>query len=100
MYKCDQYPDLVLVKNSASGVLELVAQPVETLVEAVTRGGTGGLDWKKVKTKVFDETQSHLNVPVSVPQAVQTQLVSDLGGVHCIRQVLLVGEDQQHLKSE
>ena len=43
-------------------------------------------------------SQSHLNVPVSVPQAVQTQLVSDLGGVHCIWQILLVGEDQQNLK--
>jgi len=86
LYKCDdQYPDLVLMKkeNLAGGVLELVAQPVEPLVETVARGGTGGL-----------------NVPVSVPQAVQTQLVSDLGGVHCIRQVLLVGEDQQHLKPE
>ena len=100
MYKCDQYPDLVLVKNSASGVLELVAQPVETLVEAVTRGGTGGLDWKKVKTKVFDETQSHLNVPVSVSQAVKAQLVRDLCGVHCIWQILLVGEDQQNLKTK
>ena len=46
MYKCDQYPDLVLVKNSASGVLELVAQPVKTFVEAVARGGTGCLNWK------------------------------------------------------
>ena len=100
MYKCDQYPDLVLVKNSASGVLELVAQPVETLVEAVTRGGTGGLDRKKVKTKVFDETQSHLNVPVSVSQAVKAQLVRDLCGVHCIWQILLVGEDQQNLKTK
>ena len=46
MYKCDdQYPDLVLMKkeNLACGVLELVAQPVEPLVETVARGGTGGL---------------------------------------------------------
>ena len=46
MYKCDdQYPDLVLMKkeNLAGGVLELVAQPVEALVETVARGGTGGL---------------------------------------------------------
>ena len=46
MYKCDQYPDLVLVKNSASGILELVAQPVKTLVEAVARGRTGCLNGK------------------------------------------------------
>ena len=46
MYKCDdQYPDLVLMKkeNLAGGVLELVAQPVEPLVETVSGGGTGGL---------------------------------------------------------
>ena len=46
MYKCDdQYPDLVLMKkeNLTGGVLELVAQPVEPLVETVARGGTGGL---------------------------------------------------------
>ena len=46
MYKCDdQYPDLVLMKkeNLAGGVLELVAQPVEPLVETVARGGAGGL---------------------------------------------------------
>ena len=46
MYKCDdQYPDLVLMKkeNLTGCVLELVAQPVEPLVETVARGGTGGL---------------------------------------------------------
>ena len=109
MYKCDQYPDLVLVKNSASGVLELVAQPVKTLVETVARGGTGCLKEKKVKTSVFQEisyfgpyqvNSSHLNVPVSVSQAVKTQLVRDLCCVHCIRQILLVSEDQQNLKND
>ena len=38
MYKCDdQYPDLVLMKNEnlTGGILELVAQPVEPLVETV-----------------------------------------------------------------
>ena len=46
MYKCDdQYPDLVLMKkeNLTGGVLELVAQPVEPLVETIARGGAGGL---------------------------------------------------------
>ena len=46
MYKCDdQYPDLVLMKkeNLAGGVLELVAQPVEPLVETVSGGGAGSL---------------------------------------------------------
>merc|ERR1719510_2402662 len=65
--------------SSASGVLELVAKPVEAFVEAVTRGGAGCLD-----------------VPVSVSQAVKTQLVRDLCGVHGIWQILLVREDQQN----
>ena len=43
---------------------------------------------------------SHLNVPVSVSQAVKAQLVRDLCRVHCIWQILLVGEDQQNLKKE
>ena len=42
---------------------------------------------------------SHLNVPVSVSQAVKTQLVRDLCCVHCIWQILLVSEDQQNLKN-
>ena len=41
---------------------------------------------------------SHLNVPVSVSQAVKAQLVRDLCRVHCIWQILLVGEDEQNLK--
>lgn len=55
----------------AVGVLELVGEPVEALVEAVAGGGAGGLD-----------------VPVAVAQRVQAQLVGDLGCVHRIRQVL------------
>ena len=95
-------------EGSASGVLELVAQPVETLVEAVTRGGTGCLE-KKVKASIFffdqitnffsqSEYLFHLNVPVSVSQAVKAELVRDLCRVHCIWQILLVGEDQQNLR--
>lgn len=35
------------------------------------------------------------NVPLALPQAVQTELVSNLRGVHRVRQVLLVRKDQQ-----
>lgn len=52
-------------------VLELVGEPVEALVEPVPAGGTGGLD-----------------VPVTVAQGVQPQLVRDLRRVHGIGQVL------------
>lgn len=55
----------------AVGVLELVGEPVEPLVEPVARGGAGGLD-----------------VPVAVAQRVQPQLVRDLRRVHRVRQVL------------
>lgn len=55
----------------AVSVLELVGQPVQSLVEPVSRGGARGLD-----------------VPVAVPQRVQTQLVRDLCRVHRVGQVL------------
>lgn len=52
-------------------IFELVGEPVETLVEPVPAGGTGGLD-----------------VPVTVAQGVQPQLVRDLRRVHGVGQVL------------
>lgn len=53
------------------GVLELVAEPVQTLVQTVPAGGTGGLD-----------------VPVAVPERVQAKLVCDLCSIHGVGQVL------------
>ena len=61
----------------AGGALQLVGEPVETLVEAVSRGGTGRLD-----------------VPVAVPQRVQAQLVCDLRRVHGVGQILTATERQ------
>ena len=40
------------------------------------------------------------NIPVALAQRVQAQLVGDLSRVHGIRQVLLVGKDQQHSIAE
>jgi len=37
----------------------------------------------------------YLNVPLSVTQGRQAQLISHLGGVHGLGQILLVGEDQE-----
>jgi len=59
-------------------VLELVTQPVKSLVQTVARCSAGRLD-----------------IPVSVPQTVQSQLVSDFSSVHRVRQILFVGEDEQ-----
>merc|ERR1712080_631089 len=47
-------------------------------VKTVTRGGA-----------------SRLDVPSALPQGVQTKLVSDLGGVHGVGQILLVGVDKE-----
>lgn len=58
---------------------ELVTQPVQALVEAVSLRGAGALD-----------------VPVTSPQRVETELVGELGGGHGIGQILLVGKHQQH----
>lgn len=56
----------------AVGVLELVGEPVEPLVQPVAGGGARRLD-----------------VPVAVAQRVQTQLVRYFGRVHSIWQILL-----------
>lgn len=56
-----------VASSLAVGVLQLVGQPVKTLVQTVAAGCAG-----------------RLNVPVAVPQRVQAQLVGDFGGVHRI----------------
>ena len=66
-----------------TSLAERVAQPFQTLVKTVSRSGAGGLD-----------------VPGALSQAVQTKLVSDLGSVHGVRKILLVGEDQEESISE
>ena len=38
---------------------------------------------------------THLNIPCPLLQAMETKFVSDLSRIHRIRQILLVGEDQQ-----
>ena len=80
MYKCDQYPDSVLVKkkSSASGVLELVAKPVEAFVEAVTSRCYRALD-----------------VPFLAPHLIQSQLVGELPRIQSSSKVLFVGINQK-----
>lgn len=58
--------------------LEVRAEPLETFVQTISRSSTCSLD-----------------EPLSLPQAVETQLVGDLGCVHCVWQILLVGEDKE-----
>lgn len=54
-----------------AALLEVNGEPLETLVETVTGGSTGGLD-----------------VPLALAERVETELVRDVGGVHGVGQVL------------
>lgn len=47
-----------------------------------------------------DATTAYLNVPSSLPQAMETELISDFGCVHGVGQVLLVGEDEEESVSQ
>ncbi|KAI7498797.1 ADP-ribosylation [Hortaea werneckii] len=69
-----------------TGLAQRVAEPFETFVQTVTGGGASGLDV--------------LFALGALPQAVETQLVRNLGRVHRVRQILLVGEDQQERISQ
>mmetsp|Transcript_6020 Transcript_6020/g.15757 ORF Transcript_6020/g.15757 Transcript_6020/m.15757 type:complete len:262 (-) Transcript_6020:40-825(-) len=61
------------------GVGDVGRQPVKALVEALAAGGAGALD-----------------VPVTLAQRMQAELVRDLGGVHGVWQILLIGKHEQH----
>lgn len=54
-------------------------KPLQAFVQTIARGGA-----------------SRLNVPGALSQAVEAKLVCDLGGVHGVGQILLVGEDEQN----
>jgi len=62
---------------------ERLCEPLQTLVKTISGGSASGL-----------------NVPSTLSQAVQTQLICDLCGVHGIWQILLVGEYQKNGISE
>jgi hypothetical protein len=55
-----------------------VAEPFQTLVETITGSST-----------------SRLDVPGTLAERVKTKLVGDLGGVHGVGKILLVGEDKE-----
>lgn len=55
-----------------------VGQPVKTLIETITSGGTSGL-----------------NVPFPVGDRVKTKFVGDFADTHGIRKILLVGEHKE-----
>jgi hypothetical protein len=67
-----------LVLSASSSALQVCTQPFQTFVQTVTRGGTCSLD-----------------VPWTLTNGVQSELVSDLSSVHSVWQILLVGEHQE-----
>jgi len=72
-------PNLVYRERLLVSILaESVAEPFQTLIETVTRGGAGRLD-----------------VPGAIPEAMEAQLISDLGSIHGVRKILLVGKHQK-----
>ena len=78
--------DCCFVKFNLSSLLSLLQssrQPIQALVQAVAGGGATSLD-----------------VPLSVAEAVETQLIGHLGGTHGVGKILLVGENQQDGLSE
>jgi len=72
-----------MIDLTVAGLLEGIGEPFETFVETVSGSGTGGLD-----------------VPSTLSQAVKTKLISDLGGIHGIWKILLVGKHQQQSLSK
>jgi len=53
-------------------------KPLQTLVEAVSRGCT-----------------CSLNEPSSLPETVEAKFVGDFSGIHGVRKILLIGEDKE-----
>ena len=48
-----------------------------------------------LNSKDAECSKTHLDVPRSLPQTMETKLISDFSGVHGVGQVLLVGEDEE-----
>jgi hypothetical protein len=58
-------------RDLAISILQLVGQPVKSLIQAITTSGTRRLD-----------------VPVAVSQRMQAQFICNFCSIHCIRQIL------------
>jgi len=74
----DRTPNLLMTSLS-----KRARKPFQTFVKTISGGSTSGLD-----------------VPGTLSQAMKTQLVGNLGSVHGIGQILLVGENQKNSVSK
>lgn len=61
----------------------MVGEPIESFIESVAGSGA-----------------SRLDVPSSIPHGVKPELIRDFGGIHCVWQILFVGEDEENGISE
>jgi len=75
LYRCKSGAGIHL---GMSGLLEGGSEPLKSFVQTITGSGSCGLD-----------------VPGALAETVKAELVSNLGGVHGIRQILFVGENQK-----
>lgn len=69
--------------TTLSLALQVVGQPLQTLVETISRGGAGSLD-----------------VPLALAERVKSELIGDLSSVHGVGQILLVGKDEEESITE
>jgi hypothetical protein len=67
-----------------AGLLEGVGEPFEALVETISRGGTGGLDVLNGVLVAGHILNLSVTYPSTLSQAVEAELISNLGGVHGI----------------
>ena len=67
-----------------AGFAERVAEPLQTLVETVTRGSTRGLDILLHRQCEASPALERRTYPCTLSQAVQTKFVGDFSGVHGI----------------
>ena len=79
-------------ENPHLGFAELVREPVEALVKTVALHSAGGLNVPLGKKRISINQKSKILIYPAVSKVLESQLVGELGGGHCIGQVLLVGK--------
>ena len=78
-------------ENAHLGFAQLVREPVKALVKTVALHSAGGLNVPLGKKRI---SIKNLKIPIypAVSKVLESQLVGELGGGHCIGQVLLVSK--------
>jgi len=79
----DEQDETIDPRKGLDPPLNVGREPLEALVQPITARGTRSLD-----------------IPCPLPEALETELVGDLRGVHGIGQILLVGKDKEERITE